>query len=355
MNSFERVKRCFAFEETDRPPVWDWIRNDAVIEHFTGQPLTVENGERLCMETYRTVTDATKQEIRFPQSTGIRHAPDGRKYIKQRWTEWLDADDIRFFQDNLAAAIQQIIKNYKGWDNNAQHELKVLLDDYKHKQDEAMPVMIFPCLGSVGLTEAYEFCGGIERFCYLLCDEPDLIHDYLELLCQKTLARLNHLPADFRPFAVFVGEDIAFKQGLLFPPDFLKQHFLPYLKKIIGAYHAIGAKVLFHSDGNLREIMDDLLEAGIDGINPIEETAGMTVPELRQKYPRLVLCGGVDVSHLLARGTPEDCYNKTMANINASPRGYMAGGSAEIHNGVQLNNYLAVLKAVGGPRKHLEP
>ena len=43
-NPYERVKNCFAFEETDPPPVWDWIRNDAVIEHFSGRHLTIENG-----------------------------------------------------------------------------------------------------------------------------------------------------------------------------------------------------------------------------------------------------------------------------------------------------------------------
>lgn len=67
MNSFERVKRCFDFEETDRPPVWDWIRNDAVIEYFTEEPLTVENGRISCIKTYRKVLDATKQEMRFPE------------------------------------------------------------------------------------------------------------------------------------------------------------------------------------------------------------------------------------------------------------------------------------------------
>ena len=84
MDSFERIKRCFAFEKTDRPPVWDWIRNDAIIEHFTGRALTAENGRASCMETYRKVLDATKQEMRFPEKERHYFDSEGRRFRQQR-------------------------------------------------------------------------------------------------------------------------------------------------------------------------------------------------------------------------------------------------------------------------------
>ena len=346
MNQSERVKRCFDFEETDRPPLWDWIRNDSIIEHFTGETLTVENGRAMCMRTYREVLDATKQEMRFPCSEGHYYDSDGRRFRRQRWTSWMEADPAMLEQETLAADIQRKISAYSGWDHSAQKELDSLVEDLRGKKREASPVMVFPCIGHIGLTEAYEYTGGIERFVYLLYDNPGIIGDFLAMLCRKTLDRLSHLPSDFRPFAVFIGEDIAYKNGLLFPPQFLREHFFRYLSKIVDAYHALDAKVLFHSDGNLWEVMDELVDIGIDGINPIEEVSGMTVKDLRVRYPNLVLCGGVDVSHLLAYGTPEECYNRTRENILASPRGYIVGGSAEIHTAVKLENYLAMLKAV---------
>jgi hypothetical protein len=305
MNQSERVKRCFDFEETDRPPIWDWIRNDSIIEHFTGETLTVENGRAMCMRTYREVLDVTKQEMRFPCSEGHYYDSDGRRFRQQRWTSWMEADPAMLEQETLASDIQRKIREYSGWDHSAQKELDSLIEDWREKQREADPVMVFPCIGHIGLTEAYEYTGGIERF-----------------------------------------EDIAYKNGLLFPPQFLREHFFPYLRRIVEAYHTIGAKVLFHSDGNLWEVMDELVDIGIDGINPIEEVSGMTVKDLRVRYPNLVLCGGVDVSHLLAYETPEECYNRTRENILASPRGYIVGGSAEIHTAVKLENYLAMLKAV---------
>ncbi len=346
MDSFERVKRCFAFEKTDRPPVWDWIRNDTIIEHFTGRALTVENGRASCMETYKKVLDATKQEMRFPEKERNYFDSDGKRFRQQRWTSWMDTDPAMLEQESLVSGIRFKISEYSGWNQSAQKKLDLILEDWREKQKEADQVMVFPCIGHVGLTEAYEYTNGIERFIYLMYDEPDLVADFLSLLYQKTMDRLSHLPESFKPFAVFIGEDLAYKNGLLFPPQFLHNHFLPYLSKIIEAYHAIGAKVLFHSDGNLWEIMDDLVDAGIDGINPIEELSGMTVKDLRKRYPELVLCGGLDVSSLFAHGSPEECYNKTIENIQASPRGYIVGGSAEIHTAVRLENYLAMLKAV---------
>jgi hypothetical protein len=346
VDSLERVKRCFAFETTDRPPIWDWIRNDTIIEYFTGKPLTIENGRTACMETYRRALDATKQEMRFPQMEGCYCDDDGRRFRQERWTTWVETNRDVMDYDSEVRRMQSLMSRYSGWNEEGQQELDGLLADWREKQEQAYPVMVFPCIGHVGLTEAYEYVGGIEIFAYLSYDRPGPIGDFLSFLCHRTLDRLAHLPCDFRPFAVFVGEDIAYKNGLLFSPRFLRGYFFPHLRKVVERYHSIGARVLFHSDGNAWEVMDDIVDTGIDGFNPIEEASGMSVGLLRERYSKLVLCGGVDVSCLLARGSPADCYRETMKNIRASPRGYLVGGSAEIHNAVRLENYLAMLKAV---------
>ena len=73
-----------------------------------------------------------------------------------------------------------------------------------------------------------------------------------------------------------IGEDIASKTATLFSPAFLRQEFFPRLRTLIGMYHDLGFKVIFHSDGNLNAVMDDLVAAEIDGINPIERKPAWT-------------------------------------------------------------------------------
>jgi uroporphyrinogen-III decarboxylase len=345
MTSRERITKCFNFEKTDKPPVWDWIRNDEVIKFFSGSELRIETGRRQVIETYRKCVDATKQEMRFPQPDGETTDKYGIKYHRSKWTEWAEPDQRFFNENNLIQAMRACVANYS-WNSEAETALNAALQDCKTLEQDCEPVVIFPCIGHVGLTEAYELCGGLEKFIYFYYDNPSLVAGFIDYLCQRTIDRLAHVPDDFRPLAVFVGDDIAYKNGLIFSPGFLKENFIPHLRKVVDAYHAIGAKVLFHTDGNAWEIMDDLVDAGIDGFNPIETVSGMCVRDLRKRYPRLVLCGGVDVSHLMAFGTPDECYAATMENINSAPAGYIVGGSAEIHNEVKLENYLAMLRAV---------
>ena len=104
------------------------------------------------------------------------------------------------------------------------------------------------------------------------------------------------MPDNFHPLAVFVAEDIAYKSGLLFSPNFLRD------------------------DGNCWEVMDELVDCGIDGFNPIEVSAGMSVEKLRKRYPNLVLCGRIDASELMVHGTPKEVFEATKNNSSCTKR-----------------------------------
>ena len=101
-----------------------------------------------------------------------------------------------------------------------------------------------------------------------------------------------------------------------------------------------GVKIIFHSDGYLHEIMDNLVACGIDGLNPLEKLADMDIVEVRKKYPRLVLTGGIDCSELLSFGSEEDIYKeieRIVYTIGAQG-GILLGSSSEIHNGIPAKN-----------------
>jgi hypothetical protein len=75
------------------------------------------------------------------------------------------------------------------------------------------------------------------------------------------------------------------------------------------------------------DVLDDIVATGADGLNPIETVAGMSLKEVRQRYPRLFLAGGIDMSQLLSNGTPEEVKEVCRQAIqNASP-GYFMGST----------------------------
>ncbi len=124
---------------------------------------------------------------------------------------------------------------------------------------------------------------------------------------------------------------------------------MPRLKRLNDAWHARGTACLFHSDGNLWPVLDDLVAAGIDGLNPLEVLAGMTVKAVRERYPQLFLTGGVDVSQLLVYGTPDEVRAACRQNIrDAGGRGYLIGSSTELHWDVALENAVAMFETAWG-------
>jgi uroporphyrinogen decarboxylase len=146
----------------------------------------------------------------------------------------------------------------------------------------------------------------------------------------------------------FIGDDIAYKNGLLFSPKFLRETFLPCLRACCEPLNNAGIKVIYHSDGNLMEIVDDLLEAGIAGLNPIETIAGMDLGVMKKRYGKnLILVGGIDCSQLIPLGTVADIRAavKEAMRVAAPGGGLFIGSTSEIVPATPLENVVAFYEA----------
>jgi uroporphyrinogen decarboxylase len=184
---------------------------------------------------------------------------------------------------------------------------------------------------------------GLELFSYLAVDAPEMIAEYLELYTDRKVAEI-HAVADreLSPCALTYG-DIACKGRLLHSPAWLRREFFPLLRRLNDAWHEHGIKCLFHSDGYLMEVMEDLIETGIDGLNPIETVAGMDLGEVKRLYgDRLFLTGGIDISQLMALGSVEQVRRVCEEAIAVASPGYFLGSTTEIDDGARLENVLAM-------------
>ena len=186
---------------------------------------------------------------------------------------------------------------------------------------------------------------GLEPFSYYLYDCEGLIIEQLEWNTDYAVRWIDGLPEDDPFEAAFVGDDIAFKGGPMVRPQWLEKHYFPRLARVVAALHRNGKKAVFHSDGNLNAIMDGLVAAGIDALNPIEVTAGMDLADLHRRYPKLVFAGGIDVSHLLPFGTPLQVRDAVVKAIDDTDGRILVGSSTEVFDLVPLANFLAMREA----------
>jgi len=185
---------------------------------------------------------------------------------------------------------------------------------------------------------------GLDGFAYALVDDCDLIYEILELYTEwqrRVIVNLQETGIDF----LWLGDDIAFNAGPLFSPEVFRNIFLPYGRRVA---EIIGVPWVFHSDGNLMPILEDLLSLGMAGLHPIQPNA-MDIEALKRKYgERLCLWGNIDLEYTLTRGTPEEVKALVRRRIEIVGRGggYILGSSNSITPYCKPENVLAMADAV---------
>ncbi|MEZ4664768.1 MAG: uroporphyrinogen decarboxylase family protein [Caldilineaceae bacterium] len=178
------------------------------------------------------------------------------------------------------------------------------------------------CSCRVGISATY-LAMGMEHFYYALVDKPALVEELMRRYTDYAAGVVEQ--AAKLGFDIFwTADDIAARTATLFSPQMFRELMLPHMRKVAERVHDTGIHWIYHSDGNLSAVIDDLLALGIRGLNPIEPTC-MDIRQLKQQYgSRMVLSGNVDV-HLLAEGPPAAVRETTMGLLRdvAPGGGYM--------------------------------
>jgi hypothetical protein len=141
---------------------------------------------------------------------------------------------------------------------------------------------------------------------------------------------------------MWIFDDIAYNTGPMISPGSFERVILPAYRRMVKAYKRAGAKyVFFHSDGDIRLFLDMLIDAGIDGINPVEPRANMKVVELRKRYPRLILAGGMDNTRSLINGPIKRIQAEAREIIDVGRDGGVLIGSGYTGPDIPLENFAA--------------
>jgi len=188
---------------------------------------------------------------------------------------------------------------------------------------------------------------GLQEFAIACFEKPELIEQIAAKLGELSVNIVENLVQRDYVGAVWYGDDLAYDSGLMVAPQFLRTHIFPYYKRMGDLCQKYGKLFIFHSDGKLAEVYDDLLACGVQAIHP-NEPASVDIVALKQQYgDRVALMGNVDVG-LLTRGSVADVVQATRYLIeNVAPGGGFALGSGNsIAHYIPLRNYKAMLDTV---------
>lgn len=192
------------------------------------------------------------------------------------------------------------------------------------------------------------FLRGIENYLTDFILNPELAEALVEV-CQAHDLRVTERAIEAGVDIVVLGDDYADKNGPMMSPQHFCRFILPGLKRAVKSARDAGAYVIKHTDGNIWPILDAILEAEPDAINPLEPAAGMDIGEVKRYCgDRVALIGNIDCGELLSRGRVEQVRETVKRTIeHAAPGGgYIMASSNSIHSSVRPENYLAMVETL---------
>jgi uroporphyrinogen-III decarboxylase len=190
---------------------------------------------------------------------------------------------------------------------------------------------------------------GLEIFTFFYIYFPEVMHEFMEVSTKMEIRRVHAVADKNLSPVILIPEDFSHKGGPLFGADILEPFHFPYLKKLTEAWHEHDIKVLYHSDGNYKSSLPQLMNCGVDGFYCLEKNAGMNIIDLKKQYPDYTWAGGVDGVELMERGEPEEVTNEVCRHIietNVLKEGGMiVASSSEINPLVKAENFTAMINA----------
>jgi len=135
---------------------------------------------------------------------------------------------------------------------------------------------------------------GIENHLYAFYDQPALMHRINADLTAFNLKAVAALCAVLQPDMVGLAEDMSYNNGPMLSRQAFNECLLPYYRRMLPAIKDRGIKVLIDSDGDITTMIPWMLEAGIEGVYPLERQAGVDVAAIRRDYPTFLMLGAYD-------------------------------------------------------------
>ena len=238
----------------------------------------------------------------------LARMPDGCLYFEQTYYAFLEQDNLDKIRESLAESMWTAVASPPGPITQGPNGPRFLAEgarQLRQRTDRAI-------LGLFGgnLLELGQFLYRNDNFLMLLAGDPKRAHDFLDRAVEMHLSNLERFLGAVGPYldVIVFGDDLGMQKGPQISPAMYREFFKPRHKVMWQrAKQLAKVKVMLHCCGGVRELLDDLIDAGLDAINPVQITCrGMDAAGLKRDFgSRLTFWGGgCDTRDILSKGTP---------------------------------------------------
>ena len=339
---FERLRTALLCGQPDRVPLAEIKVEDEVKAAFLGRPAPDPADRKSYLrweiEFWR---QAGYDYVRVPATVSYPQPKTAREHAyaaggQSRRREWAESHAGLVTNDEQFEAFP--------WPTPGQ----VNYQDLRIASEMLPPGMkIITGLKGGGIYERVWMLMGFETFATALRDNPRLVGRVFEKVGGFFYSAWQRLPKFADVGTLFLGDDLAYTEGLMVSPKIYRQHLFPWYRLLGEVCRKHDLPFWFHSDGKLWEIIPDLIEAGVNALHPIEPKA-MDIREVKARYGRrLCLIGNLDLGYTLTRGTPAEVEAEVRQRIRdiAPGGGYCVGSSNTVTEYVPVANFRAMIEA----------
>ena len=270
-------------------------------------------------------------------------------------SQWVDEWGARWAHAADGVGAIQVEHPLKDWARLDEYLARMPDPDGPGRLDEAERQMAPHrgrryCIGmqTLGILELLRTIRGMEEvFMDFHTQEADVcrLMDALEAFLTRVLRNWARVGAD----AVMLGDDWGMQTGLQISPTMWRSLFKERYRRMFAAAHDAGLSLHFHSCGRVIDIIEDLIEVGVDVLDPVQPGA-MDVAELARRFGgRISWSGAVDIQGTMVFGTPEDVRSEIHRLIDTlgTPfgNGFIIGPANSMTPDIPLENLRAMVQA----------
>ncbi|MBE6725724.1 MAG: hypothetical protein E7576_11145 [Ruminococcaceae bacterium] len=346
MTTYERFSRMFEHREADRIPIIDdiwagtlrrWQEEgmpsgmdwrdyfDVDKVERIGVDITPRYEQKLIEETDRYIIYTTPWGVTLKQFKELDSTPEFLDYTVTTPEAWADAKARMTVEDDRIP-----------WD--------WLKNNYDRCRAEGRWI---EASFWFGFDVTHSWMCGTETVLIAMYEEPDWVKDMFDTYLDRCIALFERIwDAGYRFDAITWPDDMGYKGTTFFSNEMYRELLRPTHARAVKWAHDRGIYARLHSCGNVMTRVDDLVEIGIDCLNPLEVKAGMKPLFLKEKYgDRLTLHGGINAVLWSDRDAIVAEIENTVPKLKENG-GYIFSSDHSVPNSVSLENMKAIIGAV---------
>jgi uroporphyrinogen decarboxylase len=345
MTSKERVLTALRGGIPDRVPVWEYLFSLKLQKEVMGYTTVLYDGKTQTKMAAKMGLDVIWAPVNG--FCGIEDAPHARDEV------YTDEWGVTYRKNGwpIIAQINTPVKSREEWQNynmpdvNTPGRLRILSDVIEANDSQLAVAAGF--LGPFTMMSWYLM--DFETLSMSIFMDPDLVHEMTEAFVSWALeaAKLAYRTGGVDAF--HISDDWGGTNGLLISPDHFREFFLKPFERLVSGLKSYDVPVIMHNDGNLWEILDDLVSTGINAYHPVEKAATMDLLTVKKKYNGIICpIGNVNNKTTMVTGTIEDVINETIECLKtgAPGGGYILSTDHSLHDDIPLENAMALIETV---------